>query len=224
MSITLRARHGFSCVRRPMLHVAAALLLLGGAACDDPLRHLDEAKRALSALGDGGDGVDDADGKERSQGISLGAGHAKRMYYQFIDEAGRVRFVDRIADVPTQWRERVGFVEMDSPPPLSPMMAKNTRDQRFQEIADKYRKVMPQKSMGVVLYSADWCGWCKKAKRHLDRTGVDYEIRDIDRPRYLEELVAKTGQKGIPVLDVGGRVVTGFSPDRYDELIRGARS
>jgi len=207
--------------------VAASVLALSATfACDDPLAHLDRAKQALAnavAKGDGAPGDDEA-GRSRSQAVSLGAGHAKRLYYQFVDGRGQVRFVERMEDVPAKWRERVGFVEMDSPPPLSPTMAENTRDRRFQEIADKYRNVMPQKApLPIVLYSAEWCGWCRKARSHLDGRGVDYELRDIDRPQNLQELVAKTGQKGIPVLDVGGRVVTGFSPTQYDELIRNAR-
>lgn len=212
-----------------LLALGAATLLFAGLGCDDPLAHLDQAKQALEdgkklMAGGAGEFADDEAGRSKSGGISLGPGHAKRMYYQFVDARGGVRFVERIEDVPAQWRARVGFVEMDSPPPLSPVMAQNTRDERFQEVADKYRNIMPQKSAQVVLYSAEWCGWCKKAKRHLDRKGVDYDLRDIDRPKYLEELVAKTGQKGIPVLDVDGKVVTGFSPERYDELIRSART
>ena len=128
--------------------------------------------------------------------------------------------MERLEDVPARWRSRVGFVEMDSPPPLSPAMAEETRDRRYAAVADKYRKLTPAKMPSrIVLYSADWCGWCQKAKQHLDRKGINYEVRDIDRPENLAELVAKTGQKGIPVLDVGGRVVKGFSPGRYDELI-----
>jgi len=48
---------------------------------------------------------------------------------------------------------------------------------------------------------------------------VKYEVRDIDEPRFAQELVQKTGQRGIPVIEVDGRVVTGFSAARYDELI-----
>jgi glutaredoxin len=71
----------------------------------------------------------------------------------------------------------------------------------------------------IVLYSAAWCGACKKAKRHLARRGVDFEERDVDQPRYAEELRRKTGRKSIPVLDVDGRVVTGFNASTYDQLI-----
>jgi glutaredoxin len=228
MSIAMFIRRRSLTASRPVrvvLSLAIVFVLLCGTSCDDARRHLEEAKQTLSALGSETSTADDEAAKSKSQGTSLGAGHAKRLYYQFIDEAGAVRFVERITDVPPEWRKRVGFVEMDSPPPLSPMMAKNTRDRRFEEVADKYRNVMPNKAAAqVVLYSANWCGWCRKARRHLDGRGIDYEIRDIDHPQNLAELVAKTGQKGIPVLDVGGRVVTGFSPDRYDALIRDARS
>lgn len=208
-----------------LLVLVSSLALAGAIGCDDPMAHLEEARQALDEgkrrMAAGADSfADDPDGRAASKGLSLGPEHAKRLYYQFVDARGQVRFVERMDDVPAEWRSRVGFVEMDSPPPLSPSMAQNTRTERFQEVAHKYKDIMPKKSARIVLYSAEWCGWCKKAKRHLDGKGVDYELRDIDQPKYLSELVAKTGQKGIPVLDVGGKVVTGFSPERYDELIR----
>lgn len=221
------SRQSRHCTRWLVLALSLAAFASGG--CEDPLAHLDQAKQAFEEgkklMASGDESIaDDEVAKAKSQGQSLGPEHAKRLYYQFVDSRGQVRFVERMAEVPEQWRSRVGFVEMDSPPPLSPAMAENTRDERFQEVAHKYRNIMPAKRARIVLYSAEWCGWCKKAKRHLDRQGVDYEVRDIDRPQNLEELVAKTGQKGIPVLDVGGKVVKGFSPDRYDELTRNART
>jgi glutaredoxin len=206
-----------------------ALLALLGLGCEDPLGKLNEAKQAMArqastADPDARDFADDEGAKVRAGGLSLGPEHAsKRLYYQFVDSKGRVRFVERLSDVPEQWRERVGFVEMDTPPPLSPMMAQATRDAKYAHVAQRVR----QQQLGsrgasrqIVLYSADWCGWCKKAKSHLDAKGINYVIRDIDEARYLQELVSKTGQKGIPVLDVGGKIVTGFSPERYDALIR----
>lgn len=213
------------------LVTAGSILSLG---CDDPLARFEKAiaegqKAAIAevvAEAKAGSGssetfADDEDAKSKAGGVSIGPGDARRLYYQFIDGRGRVAFVERLSDVPASWRSKVGFVEMDSAPPLSPAMAERTRDARYassgRQPAPRVAGRMPQT---IVLYSADWCGWCKKAKSHLDGMGVNYEIRDIDIPANLNDLVAKTGQKGIPVLDVGGRVVTGFSPDEYERLIR----
>ena len=44
----------------------------------------------------------------------------------------------------------------------------------------------------------------------------------MDDPRVAEELLRKTGQRGIPVIDVDGRIISGFDPQSYDDLIRGA--
>jgi glutaredoxin len=203
-----------------------------GAGCDDPVgaitQAIEEGKKAAVAQAraeaDGGDYADDEAAKKAAGGISLGPGQATRLYYQFIDSRGRVAFVERLEDVPKSWRDKVGFVEMESPPPLSPAMAEQTRDRRYAAAGGGLRGAGQAMAAGtpdaVILYSADWCGWCKKAKRHLDGMGINYEIRDIDIPENLNDLVAKTGQKGIPVLEVGGRIVTGFAPDQYDQLIR----
>lgn len=215
---------------RPLRRVSALLAcatLLTGLGCDDPMQALRaaiDAGREAAVAEARGQWVDDEAAKQAAGGLSLGPEQATRLYYQFVDARGRVAFVERLSDVPEAWRDKVGFVEMDSPPPLSPAMAERTRDQRYAASgglrAGGGSRVAARTPDRVILYSADWCGWCRKAKRHLDGLGIDYEIRDIDIPANLDDLVAKTGQKGIPVLDVGGRIVTGFSPGEYDQLIR----
>jgi glutaredoxin len=141
---------------------------------------------------------------------------AQRLYYQFVDEAGRVRFVESLDDVPPALRDGVGFVKMAVAPPLSPGDARRAR---VAQVAKAGGPGASGSGPRIVLYSATWCGACRKAKRHLDARGVDYELRDVDDPRYAEELVQKTGERGIPVLVVDGRVVSGFNAARYDELI-----
>jgi glutaredoxin len=141
---------------------------------------------------------------------------ASRLYYQFVDAKGRVRFVERMDDVPEQWRANVGFVKMAVPPPLSPGDAARTRKA---SVGSRPTVVASAPSSEIILYSAEWCGACKKAKRYLSRNGVDYEERNVDMPRYADELVQKTGRRSIPVIDVDGRVFTGFDPGAYDRLI-----
>jgi len=160
---------------------------------------------------------------------SLGPDADTRIYYQYIDERGGVRFAERLDDVPESWRDKVGYLELDSPPPMSPAEAKRVRD-------DRYAKANPssartgsassgtgEASSGqqseVLLYYADWCGYCVKAKRHLDRAGVDYTLRDVDNPHIKRELLEKTGQKGIPVIEVNGRIMKGYSASSLDALL-----
>jgi glutaredoxin len=72
----------------------------------------------------------------------------------------------------------------------------------------------------VVLFSAPWCGACKRAKRHLDAKGVAYRERDIDRDASAkQELRRILGRVAIPLLDVNGRYISGFRPDVYDRAL-----
>jgi len=162
---------------------------------------------------------------------SLGPGAETRIYYQYIDDRGSVRFVERLQDVPEAWRDRVGYLELDSAPPLSPGEAQRVRDERYAR-ANPNRFGRAGSSAGatssamdrfdapsVLLYYADWCGYCKKAKRHLDDKNVEYELLNVDRPEIEQEMVQKTGQRGIPVIEVNGRIMKGYNAQRLDQLL-----
>ncbi len=74
----------------------------------------------------------------------------------------------------------------------------------------------------VIVYSAEWCAYCKTEKQYLDKLGVHYTIKDIEKtPGAQDELAAKTGGKaqGIPVTDIAGEIVYGFDRARIDELL-----
>ena len=69
----------------------------------------------------------------------------------------------------------------------------------------------------VIIYTADWCAFCHAAKDYLDKRGVAYEARDVEKePTFAEESVRKSGQMGIPVLDIDGTIIVGFDRPKID--------
>lgn len=68
--------------------------------------------------------------------------------------------------------------------------------------------------MAVRLYSTPQCPFCVQAKRFLKENGIPFEEYDVSRnPQKADEMFRKSGQMGVPVLDVKGKILVGFRPD-----------
>lgn len=73
----------------------------------------------------------------------------------------------------------------------------------------------------VTVYSATWCAFCHAAKDYLDKLGVSYEDKDVEaNPTNGQEAVEKSGQRGIPVLDIAGDIIIGFDRPRIDAALK----
>ena len=72
----------------------------------------------------------------------------------------------------------------------------------------------------VKVYSTSTCPFCKKAKQFLTDSGVEYEDIDVsaDQAR-VQEMVEKSGQMGVPVIDVEGEIIVGFDKDRIEQAL-----
>ncbi len=74
--------------------------------------------------------------------------------------------------------------------------------------------------MTVKVYSTPTCPWCSMAKQYLDSRNINYEDLDVSKDRNAAaEMVNKSGQRGVPVLDINGNIVIGFDKDKIDNLI-----
>lgn len=72
----------------------------------------------------------------------------------------------------------------------------------------------------VTIYSAPWCAFCHMAKNYLKSKNVAFKEIDVDNDAgAARELVAKTGQAGIPVLEIGEATILGFDRPRIDSAL-----
>jgi glutaredoxin 3 len=74
--------------------------------------------------------------------------------------------------------------------------------------------------MSISIYSTPTCVYCKMAKKYLETKNVKYNDIDVSSDRMAaEEMVKKSGQRGVPVIDFDGTIIVGFDKSRIDSLI-----
>jgi glutaredoxin len=141
-----------------------------------------------------------------------------RTFYKYTDDAGGLHIVQSLDRVPTQYRNQIGKIALEGEPLWTKSTAQMPAPQPRVEFEPVKRRARGR-NLGVVLYYADWCGYCKKAKRWLDEHEIVYDLRDIDVPRYGEELKEISGSKSVPVLSIDGKIVRGFQPTVYETAL-----
>jgi len=75
--------------------------------------------------------------------------------------------------------------------------------------------------MKVRVYSTSTCPYCKMAKTFLDEKGIAYDDLDVAADAEARnEMLKKSGQMGVPVIDFDGEVVIGFDREKLAGLIQ----
>ena len=63
----------------------------------------------------------------------------------------------------------------------------------------------------VKIYSTPSCPWCKKTKEFLKKEKIAYKDIDVaEDQEAAQEMMKKSGQMGVPVLDIDGKIIVGF--------------
>ena len=73
----------------------------------------------------------------------------------------------------------------------------------------------------ITVYSADWCGFCHMVKRYLGDKKIEYTEKNVEQDQaFAREAVEKSGQMGIPVIDIDGTIIVGFNRPQIDAVLR----
>ncbi len=70
----------------------------------------------------------------------------------------------------------------------------------------------------VVMYSAAWCGVCKKAKKYFKANKIRFKEYDIEKSSKGKKDFKKLGAKGVPVILVGEKRLNGFSAGSFESI------
>jgi glutaredoxin-like YruB-family protein len=72
----------------------------------------------------------------------------------------------------------------------------------------------------VLVFTTPTCPWCVRVKRYLTEQKITFREVDVSRDQAAaRDLVRRTGQMGVPVVEIDGRPVIGFDKPRIDRML-----
>jgi glutaredoxin-like YruB-family protein len=76
----------------------------------------------------------------------------------------------------------------------------------------------PQKR--VTVYSTPTCSWCNTLKTHLRKNGIRFTDIDVSKDqKAAEAMVKKSGQQGVPQMEVNGQIIVGFDKVKINQML-----
>ncbi len=72
----------------------------------------------------------------------------------------------------------------------------------------------------IKVFSTEFCPYCVALKEFLKQSNVAFEEVDVTEDlKAQEEMIEKSGQMGVPVVDINGEIVVGFDRERIKQLL-----
>ena len=73
----------------------------------------------------------------------------------------------------------------------------------------------------VKIYSTPGCSFCKSTKDFLKEKKIDFDDIDVaENQKAAQEMVEKSGQMGVPVLDINGTIIIGFNKEKIESALK----
>jgi len=119
--------------------------------------------------------------------------------YKWVDENGKVHFGDRKPEALVKVQE-IDIKVINSIESVS-------YDNSAIDIGKK-----------VIIYTTSWCGYCEKAKKYFKNKGIRYTEMNIEKSRIAKMQFEKLGGKGVPVILVGDKRMSGFSQAGFERI------
>lgn len=74
--------------------------------------------------------------------------------------------------------------------------------------------------MSVIVYSTSSCPYCTMVKDYLKQHSIEFEDVNVgENQEKAQEMIQKSGQTGVPVLDINGKIIVGFNREAIKETL-----
>ncbi|MCX8147008.1 MAG: glutaredoxin family protein [Candidatus Woesearchaeota archaeon] len=77
-----------------------------------------------------------------------------------------------------------------------------------------------EKKPKVIVYSTPICPYCTLAKNFLKDNKIEFEDKNVaEDMNAREEMLKKSGQMGVPVIDINGKVIIGYNREEIKKAL-----
>ncbi len=121
--------------------------------------------------------------------------------YRWVDSSGKTHFTD---NPPRNKKTEEVEVRVNtySAVEVTPLLERLGRDDK------------------VVIYTTQWCGYCKKAKKYFRENNIAYVAYDVEKSRIGKRDYRSLRGKSVPIIIVGDKRMNGFSVPRFEKLYK----
>ncbi|MFH1209452.1 MAG: glutaredoxin domain-containing protein [archaeon] len=77
------------------------------------------------------------------------------------------------------------------------------------------------KQHNIKVWSTQMCHWCHKVKEYLKSKNIKFQDIDVGKDRKAaQEMVQKSGQMGVPVIEIDGQIIIGFDQEAINKALK----
>ncbi len=74
--------------------------------------------------------------------------------------------------------------------------------------------------MAIRVFSTEICPYCVTLKKFLEEHNIEFEDIDVSANREMaDEMIEKSGQTGVPVIEIDDEIVIGFDRNKISQLL-----
>jgi glutaredoxin len=170
----------------------------------------------------------------------------KDLIFTWQDANGAFHDTSHVADVPAPFRKHVLVRDLSLPPEqvhadqylyLADLSEKDADGGYPYAVVSRYHFQLPrmvEESDGgfeeaqVTIYGTSWCGACAEARKYFTGRHIPFVDKDIEKDGQAAAELARKAKRagftprGVPVIDVRGHLLEGFSPQAVEEALRGS--
>ena len=72
----------------------------------------------------------------------------------------------------------------------------------------------------IIVYSTPTCPYCIRAKQFLKENNIIFQDTDVSgNQTAAQEMIKKSGQMGVPVIEIDGEIIIGFDKQAISEKL-----
>ena len=73
----------------------------------------------------------------------------------------------------------------------------------------------------IILYGTAECQWCHRTREFFKEHNIKFKDINVgENDKALHEMIKKSGQQGVPVIDIDGKIIVGYDEEKLRELLK----